>query len=158
MIPLARQFVPREPFSGAAVVAEARAWVGTPFMHQASLRGVGCDCIGLVAGVALSLGIPEAAAWLRDQRFRGYGRLPKPADLLEACRIYLDRLYLSQVGLGDILLFTFVKEPMHFGIVSAEVPRYVIHAYEPRGAVVENSLGGKWERRVVGAYRLRGRA
>ena len=34
-----------------AIVAEARAWIGTPYRHQASLKGVGCDCLGLVRGV-----------------------------------------------------------------------------------------------------------
>jgi NlpC/P60 family putative phage cell wall peptidase len=31
--------------------AEARAWIGTPDRHQASLKGMGCDCLGLVRGV-----------------------------------------------------------------------------------------------------------
>ena len=35
----------------AAIVAEALAWLGTPYRHQASLKGVGCDCLGLVRGV-----------------------------------------------------------------------------------------------------------
>ena len=35
----------------AAIVAEARGWIGTPYRHQASLKGVGADCIGLVRGV-----------------------------------------------------------------------------------------------------------
>lgn len=35
----------------AAIVAEARGWIGTPYRHQASLKGVGCDCLGLVRGV-----------------------------------------------------------------------------------------------------------
>ena len=26
-------------------------WIGTPYRHQASLKGVGCDCLGLVRGV-----------------------------------------------------------------------------------------------------------
>lgn len=34
-----------------AIVAEARAWIGTPYRHQASLKGIGCDCLGLVRGV-----------------------------------------------------------------------------------------------------------
>ncbi|HVV42913.1 MAG TPA: hypothetical protein VHC94_17820 [Nitrobacter sp.] len=34
-----------------AIVAEARAWIGTRYRHQASLKGVGCDCLGLVRGV-----------------------------------------------------------------------------------------------------------
>ena len=29
----------------------ARGWIGTPYRHQASLKGVGCDCLGLVRGV-----------------------------------------------------------------------------------------------------------
>jgi NlpC/P60 family putative phage cell wall peptidase len=33
------------------IVAETRAWLGTPYRHQASLKGVGCDCLGLVRGV-----------------------------------------------------------------------------------------------------------
>lgn len=46
--------------TAAQVVAEARAWLGTPFHWQASAKGVGCDCKGLVAGVARELGLPEA--------------------------------------------------------------------------------------------------
>ena len=34
-----------------AIVAAARAWIGTPYRHQAALRGVGCDCLGLLRGV-----------------------------------------------------------------------------------------------------------
>ena len=35
----------------ASIVASARGWIGTPYRHQASLRGLGCDCLGLVRGV-----------------------------------------------------------------------------------------------------------
>ena len=35
----------------AAHVASARGWLGTPYHHQASLKGVGCDCLGLLRGV-----------------------------------------------------------------------------------------------------------
>ena len=34
-----------------AIIAEARTWIGTPYRHQASLKGVGCDCLGLLRGV-----------------------------------------------------------------------------------------------------------
>src|SRR3712207_7216939 len=33
------------------IIAEARSWIGTPYRHQASLKGVGCDCLGLLRGV-----------------------------------------------------------------------------------------------------------
>ena len=39
------------PLTRTAIVEEARAWIGTPYRHQASLKGVGCDCLGLIRGV-----------------------------------------------------------------------------------------------------------
>ena len=39
------------------VLIEARRWLGTPFMAGASVRGVGCDCAGLIEGVARELGL-----------------------------------------------------------------------------------------------------
>lgn len=41
------------------IVAEARRWIGTPYRHQASLCGVGCDCLGLLRGVWRALIGPE---------------------------------------------------------------------------------------------------
>ena len=35
----------------ARVVAEARGWIGTPYLHGASVQGAGCDCLGLLRGV-----------------------------------------------------------------------------------------------------------
>jgi NlpC/P60 family putative phage cell wall peptidase len=137
------------------VIAEARRWIKTPWHHQGALRGIGCDCIGLIAGVAEALGLPEAALWRNDLRFRGYGRLPEPAKLLAACDIYLDRLK-APPRVGDVLLMTFYKEPMHFAFVSNEIPRRMIHAYQPIGEVVEHVIDEKWQRRVVAAFGLKG--
>src|SRR5215470_3685481 len=33
------------------IITLARGWIGTPYRHQASLKGVGCDCLGLLRGV-----------------------------------------------------------------------------------------------------------
>ena len=33
------------------VIATARDWLGTPYHDQASVKGVGCDCLGLARGV-----------------------------------------------------------------------------------------------------------
>ncbi|MEL6362399.1 MAG: hypothetical protein AAFR21_15085 [Pseudomonadota bacterium] len=35
----------------AHIVETARSWLGTPYLHQASALGAGCDCLGLVRGV-----------------------------------------------------------------------------------------------------------
>ena len=39
------------PQGGGKVVLAARAWIGTPYLHQASVKGAGCDCLGLLRGV-----------------------------------------------------------------------------------------------------------
>ena len=39
------------PLTRAGIVAEAREWIGTRYRHQGSLKGIGCDCLGLVRGV-----------------------------------------------------------------------------------------------------------
>lgn len=156
--------------TGAAIVAEARTWINTPYHHQAALKGIGCDCIGLVSGVAEALGLPEAAAWRNDLRFRGYSQTPVPALLLQACDTYLDKITVAQARLGDILLFAHMRQPMHFGIISQErheemvlcrtptlMPLSVIHSYIPVGRVTENSIDAKWLARVIGAYRYRGK-
>ncbi|HWW12917.1 MAG TPA: peptidase P60, partial [Brevundimonas sp.] len=33
------------------MLAAARSWLGTPYRHQASMKGQGADCLGLVRGV-----------------------------------------------------------------------------------------------------------
>jgi NlpC/P60 family putative phage cell wall peptidase len=37
--------------SPEAIVTAARAWLGTPYRHQAATLGAGCDCVGLLRGV-----------------------------------------------------------------------------------------------------------
>ncbi len=41
------------------IVAAGRGWIGTPYRHQASLKGVGADCLGLVRGLWRELIGPE---------------------------------------------------------------------------------------------------
>lgn len=140
----------------ADIVAEARLWLATPFHHGQMLRGVGCDCIGLIAGVGHALGMPEAAAWREDPRYRGYGRLPLPGLLIEACDEYLDRIQVAALQSGDVALMTYASDPMHFGIITESDPAYIIHATERRGKVVEHRVDAHWHSMIVRAYRFRG--
>jgi NlpC/P60 family putative phage cell wall peptidase len=43
----------------AHVITTARSWLGTPYHDQASLRGVGCDCLGLARGIWREVVGPE---------------------------------------------------------------------------------------------------
>lgn len=141
--------------SRAQVVAEARTWIGTRWLHQASLKGVGCDCIGLVAGVARELGISGAAEFFATPALRSYGRSPEPL-LIAACDALLDAVPISDAEPGDVLVMKFETEPQHFGILSALDPPYMLHALAHARRVTEHRIDKVWGTRIVRAYRFRG--
>src|SRR3954470_13995534 len=87
------------------IVAEARAWIGTPYRHQASLKGVGCDCLGLVRGVWRTVigEEPQAApAYSRD-----WAEASGEESLANAARAHLVEIGLSEFQPGDVLLFRY---------------------------------------------------
>lgn len=137
-------------------VDEARRWIGTPFQHQCSLRGVAADCIGLITGVAAACGSPEAEAFRNDREFAGYSTLPDPGLQRRACRRYLDEIDIANAELADLLHMEVLFEPMHFAIISRVMPYQIIHSWAPVGKVVEHGMDEKWKRRVIAAYRVRG--
>lgn len=148
--------------NGADVVATARTWKGTPWLHQAAVKGVGTDCIGLIAGVGIELGLPAAVAWTQDAAAKGYGRVPDPRMLMASCLKYLDPIPKERAGVGDILVLRFDREPQHFAILSSLQPRQVIHAYAAARKVCENGIDGEWRTGktwrslIVAAFRYRG--
>lgn len=140
----------------AQVIAEAREWIGTPYSHQASLKGVGCDCIGFIAGVACALGLGEG--WEdRAPALRSYGPKPDPTVLLPAAERYLRRIAICEATLADVLVLRWDADPQHFALVSRIDPLYIMHAYAmaPR-KVAENVVDDLWSSRIVRAYAFRG--
>lgn len=139
------------------VIAEARSrWLGTPFRHQARTPGLGTDCIGLIGGIARDHGHPDGAAWEADRDAHNYGRIPNPRTLLALADRYVDRIFVCDVDVADIVLMRFTADPQHFALVSSLAPAYIIHASSSVGRVVENRLDDKWRSRIVRAYRYRG--
>ena len=128
----------------------AREWVGTPYLHQGSLRGVGCDCLGLIRGVwrARHGAEPEAPpAYTPD-----WGEGPREELLLRAALRHLRPAEAPTEG--DVLLFRMRRgaAAKHLGIATLrpDGPGFV-HAYSGRG-VVESALTGPWARRVVARF------
>jgi cell wall-associated NlpC family hydrolase len=138
-----------------AIIAEAREWLGVPFHHQGFSRA-GCDCIGLVAGVALALGIAGAEDWRADPRCHQYGRPPNPRFLLETADRFLERIDARAAREADILVMSFERDPMHFALLTATAPPYVIHGLALGGRVVEHRLDERWQGRTRLAYAFRG--
>jgi len=127
-----------------AIVAAARAWVGTPFQHQARVPGRGVDCAGVIVGVAAALGLPH-------QDITGYGPEPYKGQLQKALEAQCDRL--AAPVPGCILLMRFATEPQHLAILTDT--NTIVHAYAAVRKCVEHRLDDKWRRRIVAAYGYR---
>jgi NlpC/P60 family putative phage cell wall peptidase len=143
----------------SAVVAEARGWLGTPFAHQAHAKGVGADCAGLVAGVAISLGLLPADWWERSfAPWGGYPRTPTIGIVPVLCRRFMRHLEPAQAQAGDVLLLRLSVEPQHLAIATPyqHGGLAMIHAYSRAGAVVEHRLADVWRARIVAAFALPG--
>ena len=132
------------------VVAVARAWLGTPYRHRASVCGTGCDCLGLLRGVWRTLYGGEP---LPVPNYRADARDPAHAGALQAAAEQLLVAVEGAPGAGDVVLFRLRQgaPPRHCGIVVGR-GRF-IHAQEGLG-VVEASLGESWRRRLAGTYRF----
>ncbi|MEO1460608.1 MAG: hypothetical protein AAFV49_24055, partial [Pseudomonadota bacterium] len=108
-----------------AVLAAARGWLGTPYRHQASCRGVGADCLGLVRGVWREvLGAEPCTVPAYTPDWAEAGAEPgAPERMLEAAGRWL----LPVAGAarpGDVLLFRMrAKGPVkHAAILAAGAP------------------------------------
>lgn len=120
----------------AGVIAEARDWIGAPFVHQGFVKA-GCDCIGLVRGVgeatgALILDPAAVAPW------RGYSRTPRLQTMIRALDLFLVRQELAAARPADLLCFDFGDGPQHVGILSGV--RLVIHAHAMRRRTLESTI------------------
>lgn len=135
------------------VVEIARSWIGTPYVHQASVKASGTDCLGLVRGVWREIFGEE------PERVPSYSRdwaEPQGAEvLLEAATRHLTRKSRAeQYAAGDLLLFRMRDDAIakHLGIVAVGSPEATfVHAYSGHG-VVESSLTPPWARRVVACF------
>lgn len=137
----------------ARIVAAARCWIGTPYRHQASLQGVGADCLGLVRGVWRELygEEPEAPPPYRPD----WAETGDRETLLEAAGRHLVPAPAGAFAPGDVVLFRMARGACvkHCAIVAeagGPEPR-IVHAYWGR-AVVESWLGPWWRRRLVAAF------
>ena len=135
------------------VVALARAWIGTPYRHQASVRQVGADCLGLVRGVYRDLYGREPCrvpAYSRD-----WAECLQSEPLLEAAAKYLEARATKVIRPGDVLVF----RPLRHGAVKhaaiASDEGRMIHAQEGC-CVAEVALSQWWRRRLVASFQFPG--
>ncbi len=139
--------------SGSQIAEIARTWIGTPYLHQASCRGAGADCLGLVRGIwrTVNNGVePEAVPaytpdWSEPQR---------EERLWNAATAHMIERPLGSLCIGDVVLFRMRDAGIakHLGIVGrlGDLPTF-IHAYTGHG-VLESPLSNPWRRRIVARF------
>ena len=135
------------------IVEAARLWLGTPYHHQASLRGVGCDCLGLVRGVWRDLcgdepetPPPYSPSWAESLR---------QETLALAAARHLQLLGIGDVRPGDVLLFRWREHlpAKHCAILAA--PDCIIHAHDG-ASVAEVAFTPWWRRHLSHAFSFPG--
>lgn len=144
--------------SRAEIVARARAWIGTPYRHQASCAGAGADCLGLVRGVWREIygREPETPpAYTPDWGEAAHADRGKE-PLMGAALRHLERVDAPQPG--DVLLFRMLERgpAKHLAILSSDCPirgKRMIHAYSGH-SVCETALTPSWARRIAGIFRF----
>lgn len=115
----------------AAIVAEARTWLGTPYHHLADLKGVGADCAMLLVRVYQAVGVvpvfdprPYAPEWFLHRDEERY---------LAGMEKYSHRIEHGAAQPGDLLVYRFGRTASHGAIVVSD--DLILHAYRPHRCV-----------------------
>lgn len=142
---------------GDRIVAAARGWIGTAYVHQAACKGAGCDCLGLVRGIWREIYGQEpeqVPAYSLD-----WSEPQSEERLWQAALRHLQAKPLDQVAIGDVILFRMRAGAVakHLGVQSqlcrADDRTRFIHAYSGYG-VVESPLSAPWQRRIVARFQF----
>lgn len=139
--------------SGDDVVRIARGWLGTPYHHQASERGVGTDCLGLARGVWRELYGCDAETPLAYTR--EWAEASGRETMLEAAARHLVPVAIADARPGDVLIFRLRHglAAKHAGILTEG--NRMIHAMEGV-AVAEIALSPWWRRRIAAVFSFPG--
>jgi len=139
---------PPQPVTRQDVLNEAASWLGTPYTHQASCKGAGCDCLGFIRGVF-------RAFWQENETLPAYSANWAEEGgqelMFEAALRHLVPRSFEAKAPGDVLLFRYRPHfpAKHAGILLNE--RQFIHAQHGAGVVVA-SLGPWWQRRIAHVF------
>lgn len=135
------------------IITLARAWIGTPYHHQASLKGGGCDCLGLLRGVyreayALDKDPEEMPPYSPDWAESSKGR----EDMLGAARRHLKEVE-GEPQPGDLVVFRFHAKSVAKHCAIMAYNGKMIHAHQGN-AVIEVAMVPWWRRKIAGVFRF----
>ena len=140
------------------IVGVAREWIGTPYRHQASVRGIGTDCLGLIRGVFLQ--VEGHAPEVPPPYSQDWAEAPGSSGLVEetmaeAARRHLVEIERGEAAPGDVLLFRMSPHAAAKHAAIQSTPTCMIHACSGR-AVAEVHRGLWWQRHLTHVFRFPG--
>lgn len=130
------------------VVDEALTWLGTPFHHEARVKGIGADCVGVVLGIAVNVGI-------RVMDREHYPAYPIHGIFCEAVDSQTNAVDLIDVLPGDLMKFKWGRDPQHLAIIVSVNPVKIVHAYAQVGCCILSGFDVLWQARFTDARRFR---
>jgi len=134
------------------VIAIARAWIGTPYVHQASVKGAGCDCLGLMRGVWREMRgeeaediPPYAADWTGGEE-----------TLRDGLARHLTAIDPRDIAPGDVVLFRMVAHgpAKHCGIIAERGGSLTMIHSRQNKRVSEEAFSPAWRRKLAYAFRI----
>jgi len=131
------------------ILSETQSWLDTPYQHQASQKGAGCDCLGLIRGVYRALYGAEPIS--PPPYTPDWAEQNGEETLLHAAQDWLEEITIASTKPGDVVMFRMLPDApcKHVAILSA--PDIITHAYWGR-AVVESHMVPYWRKRWVHSF------
>ena len=135
------------------IIGAARGWIGTPYRHQASCKGAGCDCLGLLRGVWRELWGDEPEKM--PPYTPDWSEATGAERLRDALARHLTQVPPASARAGDVALFRMARHvpAKHCGIVGErDSALTLIHACQNR-AVREEPFA-PWRGRLAYLFRI----
>jgi NlpC/P60 family putative phage cell wall peptidase len=136
------------------IVSIARSWFGTPYVHQASVKGAGCDCLGLLRGIWRELRGAEAEA--PPPYSPDWAEALGKETLRETLARHLTEIDPRDAAPGDVVLFRMIARgpAKHCAIVAEKDGTLtLIHARQNK-RVSEEAFSAPWRKKLAFAFRL----
>lgn len=135
------------------IVQEALQWIGTPYHHQARVKGIGVDCAQLLVGVALNIGLIDDEDLKKiplnySPEWNIHNREEVMLGILETMGC---RPVVGTPAPGDIIAFRVGRAYGHLGIIVTSTE--FVHAElqgstkgSENGKVVRVHMAGEWSK------------
>lgn len=134
------------------IVETTREYIGVPYVHAGRSKVNGIDCVGLLACVAVDLG-------LNPKDTTAYGQNDVFDLMIEHIEELAYEIPRDQVQKGDIATFRHRRMWNHCGIVDIKDGNMtLIHCYMSAniGKTTEQPWDELWEKRLYKFYRYKG--